>query len=122
MFLNVALQTLHCRIRTNVCVSQSDPGKLSFIDKHRFNVSNDVQTNQNLSFFHAPGEGVESSDEVVAVVFLWALQQGSTGVYHVTGQETVLKAKVDTKRLDTDIFHTEEEEETTTNHFRFSFV
>lgn len=55
-----------------------------------------------------PGEGVQGLDEVVAValIFLGALQQGSSSVHHVTGQEAVLKAKVNAECLDTDVIHT----------------
>lgn len=58
---------------------------------------------------NTPGERVQSPDEVVAfaLVFLSALQQGCGSVHHVTGQETVLEAKMNAKCLDADVFHTE---------------
>lgn len=60
-------------------------------------------------FHYAPGKRVQSLDEVVAValIFLSALQQGSSGMHHVTGQEAVLKAKVNAKCLDADVLHTD---------------
>lgn len=56
-----------------------------------------------------PGEGVQGLNEVVAValIFLSALQQGSSSMHHVTGQEAVLKAEVNAKCLDTDVIHTD---------------
>lgn len=74
-----------------------------------------------LSFYYTPGKGVKSLYEIVTVslIFLSALQQGSSSMDHITGQETVLKAKMNTKCLDTDILHTKKGK-TKMNHFRFS--
>lgn len=59
------------------------------------------------SFYYIPGKGVKSFDEIVTVtfIFLSALQQSSSSMHHVIGQETVFKAKIDTKCLDTNILH-----------------
>lgn len=58
-----------------------------------------------------PGKRVEGLDEIVAValVLLGALQQGDGGVHHVAGQEAVFKTKVDAKRLDSDVLHSDKE-------------
>ncbi len=67
----------------------------------------------NLSFCHTPGKRIQSLDEVVtvALIFLCAFQQGSSGMHHVAGQEAVLKAKVNAKCLDADVFHADGGEE-----------
>lgn len=67
---------------------------------------------------YTPGKGVKSLDEVVAVIFVSAFQQSGSSMHHVTGQETVLKAKVNTKRLDTDILHTDKEVKTKDKSFQ----
>lgn len=57
-----------------------------------------------------PGQTVQSFDEVVCrcFVLLHVLQQGSGSVNHITGQEAILEAKVYAKRLDTNVFHAED--------------
>lgn len=79
-------------------------------DIFKGNVSKSLKS--ELSFLCTPRKGIESLDEVVslAVVFLSTLQQGSSSVHHVAGQEAVLKAEVNAERLDADVLHTDEEE------------
>ena len=52
-------------------------------------------------------EAVKGLDEVVAgtLVLLRALEQGSSGVHHVAGQEAILEPKVNAERLDADVLH-----------------
>lgn len=71
-----------------------------------------LRLNRWLNFLSVPGKGIQSLDEAVSltVIFLSALQQGSSSMHDVTSQETVLEAKVSTKGLDTDVLQTDEEE------------
>lgn len=55
----------------------------------------------------APGKRVQGLDEIVTVLLFSALQQSSSGMNHVTGQEAIFKSKMHTKRLDADVLHTD---------------
>lgn len=55
----------------------------------------------------APGKSIQGLDEIVTVLLLSALQQSSSGVHHVTGQEAIFKSKMHTESLDADVLHTD---------------
>lgn len=63
----------------------------------------------------APGKRVQGLDEVVTVLLLSALHQSSSGMNHVSGQEAIFKPKMNTKRLDADVLHTDSRKKTTIN-------